>query len=48
LLIHLRLRLLPGACCLQARKLKEIIGKVRENYERDWDSKELPKRQVGA
>jgi hypothetical protein len=33
---------------MQARKLKSLIGKVRENYERDWSSSDLAKRQVGS
>lgn len=30
----------------QARKLKDIIGEVRKNYERDLESKDHCKRQV--
>ena len=31
---------------LQARKLKDIIGEVRKNYEADFSSKDHQKRQV--
>lgn len=30
----------------QARKLKDIIGDVRKQYESDWESKDTQKRQV--
>ncbi|PNW85267.1 hypothetical protein CHLRE_03g178600v5 [Chlamydomonas reinhardtii] len=32
----------------KARKLKEIIVDVRKNYERDWDSSDQRKRQMGV
>ncbi len=32
----------------QARKLKEIIGEVRRQYERDLQDKETKKQQVGG
>lgn len=30
----------------KARKLKDYIDDIRENYKRDWDSKDLRKKQV--
>lgn len=32
----------------KARKLKELIGDIRRNYERDWDSKDQRKKQMAV
>jgi hypothetical protein len=32
----------------QARKLKLYIGNIRKNYQRDWDSSDVRRRQMGV
>lgn len=32
----------------QARKLKLYIGDIRKNYQRDWDSSDVRRRQMGV